>query len=176
MASNSQGPPGAQHHIRLASLLLGLAFLPAFCHAKNDCPWINETTAGGLLGGDAVGEFTDASAGQPAVCTFTLKDAAVTRTLRVAVLVTPDFNAGYQSAAQACGTDAAPIRAIGNQALVCAADDRKGAIGGRVVGRVRDQVFTITLTTSLKGDPELTRARLNSRIYTAAEQVSGNLF
>jgi hypothetical protein len=164
------------HRIRLTSLLLGLACVPAFCQAKNNCPWINEATASGLMGGDAIGEFTDASAGQPAVCTFTQKDTTVIRTLRVTVLVTPDFDAGYRSAAQTCGADAAPLQAIGNQATVCAADDRKGALGERVAGRVRDQVFTITLSTSLKGDPLLTREALKARIYTAAEQVSGNLF
>jgi hypothetical protein len=176
MASNSHDRPKTAHLILLTSLLLTLVFLPALCQAKNNCPWINEATASGLLGGDAVGEFTEASAGQPAVCTFTEKDTTETRTLRVTVLVTPDFDASYRSAGQACGADAAPLQAIGNQATVCAADDRKGALGERVVGRVRDQVFTITLSASLKGDPLLTREALKVRIYTAAEQVSGNLF
>jgi hypothetical protein len=176
MASNLHDRTCPLRGIRLASLLLGLMCLPLLCHAKNNCAWINESTASGLLGGDAVGEFTEASAGQPAVCTFTQKDAAVTRTLRVTVLVTPDFDAGFRSAAQSCGSDAAPIQAIGNQAIVCAADDRKGGIGQRVVGRVRDQVFTITISSTLKNDPSLTRDTLKARIYTAAEQVSGNLF
>jgi hypothetical protein len=176
MASNSHDRRGNLRRIRIASLLLGLICIPTFCQAKNNCPWINEATASGLLGGDAVGEFTEASAGQPAICNFIEKDAAVTRTLRITVLVTPDFNAGLRSAAQACGVDSASIQAIGNQALICAADDRKGALGERIVGRVRDQVFTITLSASLKGDLLLTREALKARIYTAAEQVSGNLF
>jgi len=45
-----------------------------------------------------------------------------------------------------------------------------------VVGRVRDQIFTITISTTLKNDPILTRDALKARIYTAAEQVAGNLF
>ena len=49
-------------------------------------------------------------------------------------------------------------------------------MGERLVGRVRDQVFTITISTTLKNDPILTRDEIKSRIYTAAEQVSGNLF
>jgi hypothetical protein len=68
------------------------------------------------------------------------------------------------------------LRAIGNEALICAADEDKKRMGERVVGRVRDQVFTITISTSLKNDPVLTSDELRSRIYTAAEQVSGNLF
>jgi hypothetical protein len=43
-------------------------------------------------------------------------------------------------------------------------------------GRVRDQIFTITLSTSLKDDFELNRKMLRARIYTAAEQFAGNLF
>jgi len=156
--------------------LLLVIGMPALCHAKNNCPWINEATASGLLGQDAVGEFTDASAALPAVCTFTGKDPVAPRTLRITVLVTPKFDAGYRTALQACGADAAPIQAIGNQAVVCNADDRKGPLGERVVGRVRDQVFTITMNTTLKADPLFTRPALKTRIYTAAEQVSGNLF
>jgi hypothetical protein len=37
-------------------------------------------------------------------------------------------------------------------------------------------VFTITIASSLKNDPQLTRDVLKSKIYTAAEQVAGNLF
>ena len=36
-----------RHHI----LLLILAFMPAACHAQTKCPWINEATARGVLGG-----------------------------------------------------------------------------------------------------------------------------
>jgi hypothetical protein len=68
------------------------------------------------------------------------------------------------------------LKAIGNEALICAADDRKAGMGERIVGRVRDQVFTITIASSVKNDPILTRDILKTRIYTAAEQVSGNLF
>src|SRR5580692_12158245 len=85
----------------LLALFVVLVFA-ARGQAKNNCPWMNEATASGLLGGDSVGEFTEASSGQPAVCTFTQKDSTVTRTLRVTVLVTPDFDAGYRSAGQAC--------------------------------------------------------------------------
>ncbi|MGA3344672.1 MAG: hypothetical protein ABSC76_07310 [Terracidiphilus sp.] len=42
-------------------------------------------------------------------------------------------------------------------------------MGERVVGRVRDQIFTITIDATLKGDPILTCDELKSRIYTADE-------
>jgi hypothetical protein len=173
MASNR---PGTLPRLSRALLLAVVVCGAAVCQAKNNCAWINEATASGLLGGEAVGEFTEASLDRPAICTFTEKDAAATRTLRITVQVAADVGAGFRAAAQACGADATPIQAIGNQAVICAADDRKGALGERVVGRVRNQIFTITLGTSIKADLLLTREALKSRIYTAAEQVSGNLF
>jgi hypothetical protein len=119
---------------------------------------------------------TDATAGQPTVCTFTQQGTGVTRTLRVTVEIATEPHVRMGAVAQVCGSDASPIKAIGNEALVCAADDRKGGLGERVVGRVRDQVFTITIASTLKTDPILNREALKAKIYTAAEQVAGNLF
>jgi hypothetical protein len=151
--------------------------MPAVGRAANNCTWLNEATASGFLGGEAVGTFTAGAAGQPAVCAFVNQSAGATRTLRITVeVVAADAHARMGAVAASCGADAAPLRAIGNEALVCAADDHKSGLGARVVGRVRDQVFTITISTTLKGDPVLTRDALNAKIYSAAEQVSGNLF
>lgn len=158
--------------------LLALCFIawPAASRAANNCPWLTEATAGGLLGGDAIGAFTKAATGQPAVCLFTSDAQGVRRTLRITVDVVADPHMQVATEAQSCGPDAAPLKAIGNEALACAADDRKAGPGERAIGRVRDQLFTITLSSSQKGDPMLTRDALKSKIYTAAEQVSGNLF
>jgi hypothetical protein len=163
---------------RIGSTALTLCFigLPIAGHAANNCPWINEATASGLLGSAAVGTFVDAAPPQPAICTFTQQGADATRTLRITVELSADPHARLTAMAQTCGTDEAPLRAIGNEALTCAADDRKGGLGERVIGRVRDQVFTITISNTLKNDPSLNRDVLKARINTAAEQVAGNLF
>jgi hypothetical protein len=157
-------------------LMAGLFGMPVMCQATNNCPWINEATASGLLDGEVTGAFTDASTGQPAICTFLQKVAGLSRTLRVTVEVVPDAHARLQPEALACSGPAAPLPSIGNEAVVCAVDLRKEGFGKRVVARVRDQVFTITLSTTLKDDPVLTQAAIRERIYTAAEQVAGNLF
>ncbi|MGD0629134.1 MAG: hypothetical protein ABR987_07270 [Terracidiphilus sp.] len=162
--------------IVLAVLLPILFGWATNCQAKNNCPWINEATAGGLLGGEAVGEFTAASAGQAAVCTFTQTGANFMRTLRITVEVTPDTHVRLQAAEQACGKNAAPIQAIGNEASMCALDTRSSGLSELVVGRVRDQLFTITVSTTLKDDLILTRMSLKEKAYTASEQVAGNLF
>jgi hypothetical protein len=160
----------------LAALGLGLLVLPVSAHAANNCPWINEATASGLLGSDAIGTATGAGAGQPGTCTFVSQHEGTTRTLRINVEVAADPHARLGELAQLCGTDAANLPAIGNEAVVCTADDRKGGLGERVLGRVRDQVFTITISSTQKRDPVLNRSALKTRISTAAEQVSGNLF
>jgi hypothetical protein len=163
---------------RLGPMLLGACMIcmPVGARAANHCAWLNEATASGLLGGEAIGEVTETAAAEPIVCTFIHQDAGVKRTLRVTVELSADPHARLNAIAQVCGSDETPLRAIGNEALSCAADDRKGGIGERVIGRVRDQVFTITISSTLKNDPGLNRDVLRSKIYTAAEQVSGNLF
>jgi hypothetical protein len=176
MVNNTACTPRISRRIVLFVFAICCLMLPAVGHATNNCPWINEATAGGLLGGDAVGMKTDATAGQPTVCTFTQQGAGVTRTLRITVEIAPEPHVRMETVAQICGSDVSPIKAIGNEALVCTADDRKGGLGERVVGRVRDQVFTITIASTLKADPILNREALKARIYTAAEQVAGNLF
>lgn len=159
-------------------LLLTVVLLASPCAAKaaNKCAWMNEATASGLLGGEAVVEVTPASASQPAICTFTQQETGVKRTLRVTVEIAADPHGRFSEAARSCGNDATVMKAIGNEALFCSADDRKVGVGERAVGRVRDQVFTITISSSQKNDSMLTRSSLESRIYTAAEQVAGILF
>jgi len=162
--------------LRLALLSLGILSVAANCYAKNNCPGINEATASGLLGGDAVNEFTEASGGQPAVCTITQTGTGFTRTLRITMEVVPDTHARWQTAIQACGKNAAALQAIGNEASMCLLDNRTSGLVELVVGRVRDQLFTITMSTTLKDDLILTKMSLKEKAYTASEQVAGNLF
>jgi len=144
--------------------------------AANNCPWLTEATASGLIGADAVGAYTTAAGAQPAVCTFTQKERGIVRTLTITVELSDSPHDRMISMAQTCGKGGDPLNAIGNEAVYCAADIRRGELGERAVGRVRNQVFTITLNSTMKDDPSLTRDALKSHIYTAAEQVAGNLF
>jgi hypothetical protein len=175
MASNMAHCTRVLRNSAIGLLWICLFGLPRIAQAANNCAWLNEATASGLLGGDSAGEVS-AAAGQPTVCKFTQMSAGVKRTLRVTVEIAADAHARLVVLAQGCGVDAAPLKAIGNEALVCAADDRKAGLGERVVGRVRDQVFTITISSTLKNDSILNRDALKSRVYTTAEQVAGNLF
>jgi hypothetical protein len=151
--------------------------MPTAAMAANNCAWINDATASGLLGGDAAADVTaPAAAGEPTVCTFTQMSAGVKRTLRIAVEISTDAHARVGAIAQSCGSGAFPLKAIGNEAVACPVDSKKEGLSERAVGRVRDQVFTITIGSTQNNDPILTREALKARIYTAAEQVAGNLF
>jgi hypothetical protein len=55
--------------------------------------------------------------------------------------------------------------------------DTKGHIyGEQVIGRVRDQIFTVTITTSARRDPSMPREALEEKTRNIAEQVAGALF
>jgi len=146
-------------------------------HAANDCPWLNEATASGVLDGGAVGVYVPAANGKGAVCAFVAAGVDAKRTLRITVesgVAAPRFRlAAMEAACEGRGT---PLDAIGNEAIVCRARVRGGERSEFVAGRVRDQIFTVTLVTSRKDDPVLTDKMLRMHITVASEQVSGNLF
>ena len=154
------------------ALLACMGSLPSLARAANRCPWMTEATASGLIGADSVGSYSAAIDAQPAVCTF----IGGARSLTVTVEIAKDPHARMTALAQQCASAPAPLHAIGNEAVSCEAPLRSREPGARALGRVRDQVFTITLKTRVKEDPILTRDALKARIYTAAEQVAGNLF
>ncbi len=55
--------------------------------------------------------------------------------------------------------------------------DTKGqTYGEQVIGLVRDQVFTVTITTSARNDPSMPREALEEKTRNIAEQVAGALF
>jgi hypothetical protein len=98
------------------------------------------------------------------------------RELMITVEVNPDAHARLGGMMQACGASSQLLQAIGNEAAVCAMDSRKKSLSERVVGRVRDQIFTITISSNVKDDMVLNSSTMMTKIYTASEQVAGNLF
>lgn len=168
---------------------LALAALPAAARAANSCPWLTEATAGGLLGRTAVGSYTASAAGagsaataptlrmdQPGTCVFTSEDGAGVRELTITMEVSSDAHAKLAGMMQACGASSQLLQAIGNEGAVCAMDTRKRQVSEKVVGRVRNQIFTITIRTTVKDDMVLNNSTLMTKVYTASEQVAGNLF
>jgi hypothetical protein len=150
--------------------------IPGSAHASNNCPWINEATVSGLLDGPAVGAFNQGSVGQPATCNFVFKTASGSRFFTINVETVQDAHARMMSLAKGCKEPQEVLPSIGNEAYICTTEHDKEAVAERVVGRVRDQVFTILISTAGKGDLLLSTQDLKSRISVASEQVSGNLY
>jgi hypothetical protein len=109
-----------------------------------------------------------------AVCTFAYRDGSMTRELRITVEQAKDPELTFNSYKAQCRQSGNPLRAIGNEAVICAVN--KTGKGEQVFGRVRDNVFTITITTSAENDPAMSRDVLIEKAELVAEQVSGNLF
>lgn len=150
--------------------------LPGSAHAANNCPWINEATVSGLLDGEAVGSFNQGPTGQPSTCSFVFKEAGGIRTVNISVETVQDAHARVVNMTKDCKQPLEVLPAIGNEAYVCTTEHAKEAVAERVVGRVRDQFFTILISTTGKGGLILSPQDLRARISIASEQVSGNLY
>jgi hypothetical protein len=160
-------------YLRLAFFAF-VVFLSVPCRADNLCPWITKATAFGALGVGEESPMASASELSAAVCDFAYHDGNMTRELRITVEQAKDPQLAFNSYKAQCRQSGNPLRAIGNEAVICAVN-KKGS-GEQVFGRVRDNVFTITITTSAENDPAMSKDVLVEKAELVAEQVSGNLF
>jgi len=149
--------------------------LPAIGRAAESCPWMNPATAGGLLGGAVTLTVTHENANRDdAACDFIREGGNVISELRIGVQTMDPPRSEYTAHAAECGADTMPLKAIGNEAVVCSPDEGNGGKrSARVVGRVRNRIFTILVGTT---DSAATRDSLREKARAAAEQVAGNLF
>ena len=138
------------------------------------CPWLNEATAGGALGGPVTVSITHTGKdNDDANCEFTHREGSVVMTLRIEVETMAAPAAAYRSFTARCTPDAQPLRAIGNQAIVCSLAGKKREISEQVIGRVRDRAFVVRVTSSTDS---LERTTLRTKARRVAEQVAGFLF
>ncbi len=133
--------------------------------AAETCPWLNAATAGGVLGSAVIATITHENSNRDDVaCNF-----AGVSSLRIGVQTMDPPRAEFTARSAQCGSDPAPLKAIGNEAVVCTTDKRSA----QVVGRVRNRIFTILISTT---DASLTQAALREKARDVAEHVAGNLF
>lgn len=158
---------------RLA-VFLGFAVAPALCYASGSCPWINAATAFDALGAAREAAGTG-SAITPGSCTFTYQTPDGLHELRVSVEPSADAPDLFASRKASCGSDARALTAIGNEAIACAVNPKAGSYGQQVIGRVRDQVFTLTMTANTPRTPAAVND-LRQKTEMLADIVSGNLF
>jgi hypothetical protein len=157
-------------------LLLGLAMLMAtMCHGQVKCPWINEATAAGILGG-AVTVTADVSKQGDGVCEFSRQQGSVVHQLRVSVGTMTDIPKQFSTYLAQCPPKSGPVRAIGNEAVRCSVQEKADQYAERVVGRVRDQAFVVSVSSSVQNDPAMTQEMRRENANLVAEQVAGILF
>lgn len=127
---------------------------------------MNAATAAGVLGGDVTESVTKNR--EDAACEFIRSEAR----LSIEVKTMSDPAKEYPAYAARCGGHAAPLRAIGNEAVACTAKGEKGWTVGQVVGRVRKQAFVIRVSAAGGQSKEA----LSEKARDVAEQVAGDLF
>jgi hypothetical protein len=163
--------------LRIAGLL-SLAFLSLLvagsCQAKEACPWLNEATAGGFLDGNVRSNVTHTTKNpDDANCEFILRNGPTTVVLRIDVETLAKWPADFASYVARCGQQAEPVKAVGNEAVVCGLDGKKREVSEQVIGRVRDRAFTVGITFNADDN---NRDVMREKAKRIAEQVAGFLF
>jgi hypothetical protein len=106
-------------------------------------------------------------------CVFTYHTESGLRELRITVVQSKGPEQTYSAHLSLCGSGGTALLGIGNEAIACITN--KNGRSGEVIGRVRDNVFTILLSTTAS-EPSTSRDLLMQKLGLVAEQVSGNLF
>jgi hypothetical protein len=136
-----------------------LLLLSASSKAQAHCAWLNDATASGFLNGPVTLDLETAPDDQ-SICVFTnLKTAK-------------DAVASHKSL---CTSTPVVLKAIGNEAVSCSADVGYSR-GEQVIGRVRDRLFIVTVSSTIARDPSATRQLLQEKARAIAEQIAGALF
>jgi len=157
-------------------VVAGLATFSAVCNAQEGhCAWLNDATASGVLSGPVTLALETAPDDQT-ICTFTnLRTAKDYSALRIMVQPLKDLSNSIVSHESLCTSPPAALKAIGNEAVSCSADVGYSR-GEQVIGRVRDRLFIVTISSTMAQDSLMTRPALKEKARLIAEQVSGALF
>jgi hypothetical protein len=163
-----------QNHLLLGILFLALSLCaPAICAASENCPWLNAATAAGALKGSVTFTVTHPGADKTdATCEFIHREGAVLSKLQIEVETMKDPSREFASYTAKCGRNATPLRAIGNEALLCSLRS-KNQFSELVVSRVRERALLVRVSSNSSG-PE--RTELLDKSQKIAEQVAGFLF
>jgi hypothetical protein len=156
-------------------ILLGLAmFFPTICHAQSNCLWLNEATARGILGGAVT--MTVNTIGQHTFCEFSSQQGSAIHRIMVSVNLMTNIAKQFPTYMSQCPPKSTPLPSIGNQAVMCSGMTHENAYAEKVVGRVRDQAFIVSVTSSIENDPSLPPDVRRKQANLVAEQVAGALF
>jgi hypothetical protein len=143
-------------------------------HGQTRCPWLNVATASGVLDGPAVLTIENPAVNETN-CVFRYQTTKTVEVLQVDVRLRQDVGKGIVPEQSSCTGPGTPVRAIGNEAVLCA-ENTRGSRGDEVIGRVRDSVFRVVISSTAKNDVGLTRDVLEQKAKDTAEQIAGALF
>jgi len=155
---------------------IAISLLPSTCSAQSTCPWLNAATASGVLGGPASIDVNSTGSGS-GVCEFRLQDGTANDSLRIEVMkADKPENAGkemlpYESK---CASSELPLKGVGNEAISCVGNAELSH-SELVVGRVRDNIFTVAISVGTGNDPSTLDA-IKEKAEGIARQVAGSLF
>lgn len=157
-------------------LLFGLAMLlPTVVHGQTKCPWMNEATARGILGGP-VALAVDLNDHGDGVCDFSRQHGTAIRHLRISVFSMTDISKEFPSYLAQCPPKSPALRAIGNEAVFCTTQGTGVPHAEKVVGRVRAQAFVVDVSSTVQDDPSMPQEMRRDKANLAAELVAGILF
>jgi hypothetical protein len=164
-----------QMNSSLTLLLSVVLLMPRVCHGQARCTWINEATAGGVLGGAVTVKvkLRDLGGG---VCEFSRRQGTGIQRLRISVNAMTDVAKQFPTYLAQCRLKNTPLRAIGNEAVMCSMQSKRYGFGELLVGRVRDHAFEVSLSSSVRHDPSMTQETCREKAQFVAEQVAGILF
>jgi hypothetical protein len=157
-------------------ILLGLALLlPTMSCAQTKCPWLTEPTARGVLGGPVKATVT-LTEKHDGVCEFSRQEGPVVLELRISVEIMTDIPKQFPGYLAQCPANSQPVKAIGNEAVSCSLQDRSDKYVEKIVSRVREQAFVVTLNCGGPNDAGMTAQVRSEKAHLVAEQVAGILF
>jgi hypothetical protein len=150
-------------------------FAPAASHGQAKCPWLNEATAHGILGGDVTltVKLNDQGTG---VCKFSRQQGAATHELRISVDLMTDIPKQFPTHLAQCPPKSPAFPATGNEAVLCTTHTKENHYAELVVGRVRNQAFVVSIGSTVQDDPSMTQKMRREKSNQIAEQVAGILF
>jgi hypothetical protein len=161
--------------ISLKFLLALALFAPAATHAQTKCPWLNEATAHGILGDDVTltVKLTNPGAGG---CKFARQHGAATQELRISVTLMTDIPKQFTAYLAQCPPKSPALPATGNEAVTCTTHTKENHYAEIVVGRVRNQAFAVSVSSTAENDPSMTHEMRREKANQTAEMVAGILF
>jgi hypothetical protein len=176
--------PILRRFLMLLVVFLVASFTAAATEAKESCPWLNEATAAGFIGGHVTSTVTFAIKDKTnpnysnvdkndAACEFVRHQGSTVMTLRIEVETMAGSPGSFATYVARCGPRSLPLKAVGNEAVSCDFEGKKNSISEQVVSRVRGRAFTVRITST---PGSFDRELLRQKARNVAEQVAGFLF